>query len=56
MSLQHYSQSRRQSRSRLCLVKNPYASESDFGWCQKVFLDHPPNQNSYFVYDSDSDA
>ena len=26
-----------------------YASESNFGWSQKVFLDHPPNQNIYYV-------
>ena len=30
-----------------------YESESvyasDFGWSRKVFLDHPPNQNIYYV-------
>ena len=26
-----------------------YASESDLGWSQKIFLEHPPNQNIYYV-------
>ena len=26
-----------------------YVSESDFGWSQKVFRDHSPNQNIYYV-------
>ena len=26
-----------------------YASQSDLGWSQMVFLDHPPNQNIYYV-------
>ena len=26
-----------------------YASELDFGWSRKIFPDHPPNQNIYYI-------